>query len=257
MWQERIVSLIFSSCSMYFFLFEKCILFSLDHHRHHCCIYEKKSFDAFFAFFTDQIMLKTIPLFVLVILLIQSGCCRDVNRTYVIEKDYFSGFKGRGYTVYDIQGKTPLYRMEPQFGMTHNIQLFQGLKNKDPIAFLKAKFFTLFYKATIAIRNKTTDLWTNGTVEHSFHMLTMKFTINYNNLVIVMKDVFMSWDTTFSDSSNQQVVAQFRRKNLLSFGREKYQLQVFSDEFPDQLYFFAFVARDHVKEKDRKKTSSH
>ena len=194
-------------------------------------------------------MLKTIPLFVLIILLVQSGCFRFVKRTYIIEKDYFGGFKGRGYTVYDSQGKKPLYRMEPQFGMTHNIQLFQGLKKKDPIALLQEKFFTLFYKATIAIRNTTTNRWTNGTVEHSFHMLTMKFTINYNNLNIFMKDGIMSWDTIFVDSFNQQVVAQFRGKILWPFGREKYQLQVFSDKFPDQLYFFGFVARDHIKEK--------
>jgi hypothetical protein len=271
MWQERIVSLIFSSCSMYFF-FEKCFLFSLDHHRdkdlgfreqkfiekivahilrrHHCCTLEK-SVDAFFAFFQDQIMLKTIPLFVLVILLFQSGCCRNVKRSYVIEKDYFRGFKGQEYTVYDSQGEKPLYRMEPQFGITHNIQLFQGLKNKDPIAFLQEKFFTFSYKATIAIRNKTTNRWTNGIVEHSFHMVTMKFTINYNNVDIFMKDGIISWDTTFVDSSNQQVVAQFHKKISWGFGREKYQLQVFSDKFPDQLYFFGFVARDHRKEKAR------
>ncbi|CAM4852201.1 unnamed protein product, partial [Rotaria magnacalcarata] len=183
--------------------------------------------------------------------LIQSGCCRCVKRTYVIEKDYFGGFKGRGYTVYDSQGKKSLYRMEPQFGMTHNIQLFQGLKNKDPIAFLKEKFFTLFYKATIAIRNATTDRWKNGTVEQSFHMLTMKFTINYNNLDIIMKDGIMSWNTVYVDSFNQQVLAQFRRKMSWPFGREKYQLQVFFDKFPDQLYFFGFVARDHINEKAR------
>lgn len=193
-------------------------------------------------------MLKTISLFISVILLIQSGCCKYVKRTYLIEKDYFGGFKGRGYTAYDSQGKKPLYRMEPQFGMTHNIQVFQGFKNKDPIAFLEERFFTLFYKATIAIRNTTTGRWTNGTVEHSFHMLTMKFTINYNNRDIFMKDGIISWDTMFFDSFNQQVVAQFREKMSWPFGRQKYQLQVFSDQFPDQLYFFGFVARDHVKE---------
>jgi hypothetical protein len=194
-------------------------------------------------------MLKTIPLFVFIILLIQSASFGNVKRTYVIEKDYYATFKGQGYTVYDGQGKTALYRLEPQFGMTHNMHLFQGLKKKDPIAFLREKYFTLSYKATFGIWNKTTSRWTNGTVEHSFHMLTFKITIKYNSLDIFMKDGLVSWDTTFIDASNQQLLAQFRKKIVWGFGRDKYLLEVFSDKFPDQLYFFGFLVRDHLQKK--------
>lgn len=193
-------------------------------------------------------MFKTILLLSSLFRCLQYGSCEDVKRTYVIEKDYFSSLGGQGYTVYDKQGKTALYRMEPKFRLTHNIQLFQGLKNKDPIAILNEKFFTLSYKATIAIRNKPTGPWTNGTAEHSFHMLTLKITIRYNNLDISMKDGIISWYTTFVDSSNQRVLAQFCEKMSWGFGREKYRLDVFSDKFPDPLFFFGFVVRDHIRE---------
>ena len=195
-------------------------------------------------------MLNAMLLFVLTILLIQYGSCRNAKRSYIIEKDYFGSFSGHGYTVYDSQRKKVLYRMEPQFGMTHQMHIFEGSESKDPIAKIKEKFFAWSYEATISIRNKNINRWTDGTVEYSFHMLTLKFTIRYNGQDVSMKDGMMSWDKTFTDPSNQQVLAQFRKKMLWGFGRAKHHLHVFSDKFPDLLYFFGFLVREHYENKD-------
>ncbi|CAF1292351.1 unnamed protein product [Adineta steineri] len=172
--------------------------------------------------------------------------CLGTNRTYLIKKDLMSDMIKTGeFTVYDNQGKITLFRMESKFAVLHNIRIFKGLnKKQNPIALLKAKLSFVLYKGTIAIFNKNSNEWINGTIEQNFKIVGNKFTIKYNNTEISMEGKTASLDTTFIDQSNKQVLAKFHKRVSSLFWRNKYDLQVLSDKLPDQVYFLGIAARD-------------
>ncbi|CAF1197332.1 unnamed protein product [Adineta steineri] len=189
-------------------------------------------------------MFKTIGILLLIVL-IKDGYCLGTNRTYLIKRDLFSGLKGGEFTVYDNPGKITLFRMESKFAILHNIRIFKGLnKKQNPIALLKAKLSFVLYKGTIAIFNKNSNEWKNGTIEQNFKIVGNKFTIKYNNTEVSMEGKAASLDTTFIDQSNKQVLAKFHKRVSSLFWRNKYDLQVLSDKLPDQVYFLGIAARD-------------
>jgi len=192
---------------------------------------------------------RSLILLFFLILLFDDIYCQGTNRTYLIKKDFISGLKGGEFTIYDHQGKNPLYRMESKLGVTHNVKLYKGLTKTNPLALLQAKITVVLYKATIAILNQNSNQWKNGTIEQNFKIVGNKFLINFNNIQISMEGKGASLDTTFIDQSNQQVLAKFRKRISSLFWKNKYDLQVLSDKFPDQIYFLGVAARDHTNKK--------
>ncbi|CAF2257230.1 unnamed protein product [Rotaria magnacalcarata] len=167
----------------------------------------------------------------------------EVNRTYLIKKDFVSGLKGGEFTIYDHTGKTRLYRMESKFGLTHDVQVF-SLPAKKLIARLKAKVTAAMYKATVTILNANNNQWTNGTIEQNFKIVGNKFTISFNNNQIVMEGTAASLNTEFHEQPLGNTVAKFRKRISSLFWRNKYDLQVSSNAYPDTLYFLGVAARD-------------
>jgi hypothetical protein len=183
------------------------------------------------------------------IVLIKGIFSQGTNRTYLIKKDFLSGPKGGEFTIYDSQGKNQLYRMESKLGVTHNVKLYQGSTKTNPLALLKGKISVILYKATISILNEKSNQWKNGTFQQNFKIIGNKFIINFNNVNISMEGKGASLDTTFIDQSNQNILAKFRKRVSSLFWRNKYDLQVLSDKFPDQIYFLGVAARDHTNKK--------
>jgi hypothetical protein len=139
--------------------------------------------------------------------------------------------------------------MESKFGATHNVKLYQGSEKKNPLAILKGKLSIVLYKATFSILNSNLKQWKNGTIDQNFKIVGNKFLINYNNINISMEGKGASLDTTFIDQSNQNILAKFRKRISSLFWKNKYDLQILSDKFPDQIYFLGVAARDHTNKK--------
>ncbi len=190
-----------------------------------------------------------VSILLLMIVLIKGIFSQGTNRTYLIKKDFLSGPKGGEFTIYDSQGKNQLYRMESKLGVTHNVKLYQGSTKTNPLALLKGKISVILYKATISILNEKSNQWKNGTFQQNFKIIGNKFIINFNNVNISMEGKGASLDTTFIDQSNQNILAKFRKRVSSLFWRNKYDLQVLSDKFPDQIYFLGVAARDHTNKK--------
>jgi uncharacterized protein YxjI len=182
------------------------------------------------------------------ILFFEGISSQGTNRTYLIKKDFISGLKGGEFTIYDSQGKNQLFRMESKIG-THTVNLYKGKEKTNPLASLKAKITPILYKASISILNDKTNQFNNGTIQQNYKIVGNKFLINYNNIDISMEGKPASLDTNFIDQSNQNVLAKFRKRVSSLFWRNKYDLQVLSDKFPDQIYFLGVAARDHTNKK--------
>jgi len=165
-----------------------------------------------------------------------------VNRTYLIKKDFISGPKGGEFTIYDSTGKTLQYRMESKGG-THDVRIFTP--SKTLIARLKAKVTPVMYKATITILDQDLNQWVNGTVQQNYKIVGNKFTITWNGNTIVMEGKAASLDTTFIEDPQGTILAKFRKRISSVFWRNKYDLQVLSNTYPDALYLLGVAARDH------------
>ncbi|CAF3494681.1 unnamed protein product [Rotaria socialis] len=168
----------------------------------------------------------------------------EVNRTYLIKKDFVSGLKGGEFTVYDHTGKTRLYRMESKWGLSHDVQVF-SLPEKKLIARLKGIAIFATYKATVTILNANNNQWTNGTLGQNFKIVGNKFTISFNKNRIVMEGTAASLNTEFHEQPLGNTVAKFRKRVSSLLWRNKYDLQVSSNAYPDTLYFLGVAARDH------------
>ena len=172
-----------------------------------------------------------------------------VNRTYLIKKDFLSGLKGGEFTIYDPTGKKLQYRMETKFGVTHDVQLFRPTAKKEVLARMKAKITAVMYKANLSIRNSLLNQWTNGTIQQNYKFVGNKFTIEWKGETITMEGAAASLDTTFVGQKKGEVLAKFHKRVSSLFWRNKYDLQVLSDQYPDELYFLGVAARDHSNKK--------
>ncbi|CAF1165938.1 unnamed protein product [Adineta steineri] len=170
------------------------------------------------------------------------------NRTYLIKKDFISGFKGGEFTVYDSNGKIRQYRMESKFGITHDVNV-HTLPSKKLLAKLKAKVTAIMYKATITIFDNDSNKWINGTIEQNYELVGNKFTILFNENRLLMEGTPFSLNTQFIDESIGNTLAKFRKRVTSYFWRNKYDLQILSNKYPDTLYFLGIAARDHANKK--------
>jgi len=165
-----------------------------------------------------------------------------VNRTYLIKKDFVSGPKGGEFTIYDSTGKTLQYRMESKGG-THDVRVFTP--SKTLIARLKAKVTAVMYKATITILDEDLNQWVNGTIQQNYKIVGNKFTITWNGNTIIMEGKAASLNTEFIENSSKNTLAKFQKRITSLFWRNKYDLQVLSNKYPDTLYYLGVAARDH------------
>jgi hypothetical protein len=179
----------------------------------------------------------------------QPGHCADAtNRTYLIKKDLMSGIKGGEFTVYDSTGKNLQYRMESKFGVTHDVHVYR-MPAKTLVARLKAKVTVAMYKAALTILDQGTNRWNNGTIEQNFKIVGNKFTIVWNGEKISMQGTAASLDTAFVAQTAGDLLGKFHKRVSSLFWRNKYDLQVLSNKYPDALYFLGVASRDHANMK--------
>ena len=170
------------------------------------------------------------------------------NRTYLIKKDLVSGLKGGEFTIYDSTGKKLQYRMESKVGVTHDVHVY-AMPEKKLVARLKAKVTAVLYKAALTIFDEGSNRWNNGTIEQNFKIVGNKFTIVWKGETILMEGTAASLDTAFVAQSLGEVLGKFRKRVSSLFWKNKYDLQVLSNKYPDALYFLGVASRDHSNKK--------
>ena len=179
------------------------------------------------------------------VLRVHSG---SVNRTYLIKKDFISGFKGGEFTVYDRDGKIRQYRLETKFGITHHVRVLSLPSNKL-LARLKAKFTPVMYKARITILDPDRNQWRNGTFEQHFKLLGNRFTIVWDGNRLTMEGKAASLTTKFIEQPLGNVIAKFRKHASSLIWRNKYDLHIYTNKYPDTLFLLGVAARDHSNHK--------
>ncbi len=59
-----------------------------------------------------------------------------------------------------------------------------------------------------------------------------------------MKKEFGSLTNIFRDSDGREILAEFQRRPTSIFWADKYDMQIFSNKYPKQIYLLALAAQD-------------
>jgi hypothetical protein len=165
---------------------------------------------------------------------------------YVIHKDFFSGIKASEYTVYDPQEKHIYCRIESNYGILQNIKVI-AYPSKQEIGRLQAKINFVTYKAEISILDRQSNRWVNGLIKQVFKLTSGLYNIEWGGNRITMEQGFASWTIIFRDSVGGELLAKFRLRPASLFWANKYDMQIFSDKYPKQIYLLGLVAINKPK----------
>ncbi|CAF3254145.1 unnamed protein product [Rotaria socialis] len=168
----------------------------------------------------------------------------DPIKTYSIRKDFFTGIKGGEFSVRDPSGKHLYYRIESEYAILHTIKVI-AYPSKQEIGRLKANLKPILYKADISILNAQTNQWTHGVFQQNLQILGSSFNIDWNGDQIRMESEPVSFTSKFYDK-NSTLLAQFRLKPASVFWTKKYDMEIFSTKYPEQIYFLSMAARDQI-----------
>ena len=89
--------------------------------------------------------------------------------------------------------------------------------------------------------NLSSNKWINGTAENSFPTFLGEYIIKWNEQSILMKRKFLSTLTIFQYENHSGILAMLKKRVFSSFWRNKYDLQIFSNDLPDAFYFLALI----------------
>ena len=165
-------------------------------------------------------------------------------KEYLVRRDAFSGFKAAEYSVYDKDKKHLYYRIESKVSILQNVEL-RAQPSKKVIGRLNAKLNLLTYKGEFSILNQNENQWINGEIKQNFQMLGTLFSIEWNGKRINMESEPVSLTYRFFDVSGK-LLAECRFRLSSMFWAAKYDLRIFSNEFPEELYLLVLAARDRA-----------
>jgi hypothetical protein len=175
---------------------------------------------------------------------------QDALQQYVIVKDFFSTLKAGEFTVFDSSEKNIQYRIESDYAISQDVKVV-AYPAKQEIGRLNSKISVLLYKADISILDPQTNQWINGQMEQHFKLLRKSYEINWNGQKINLEGEITSYKLNFKDT-NGQLLAQFAVRPYSALWKTKYDMKIFSNNFPQQIYLLALAGHDYVVTKNPK-----
>ena len=174
-------------------------------------------------------------------------------REYLIKKDMITGKKAGQFSIYKNENENDLcFRIESLYSPMQKIDLLT-YPDEETIGELDAHQLGSWYEA----RLKLLDIhgkWLIGHIRRKATWLTGKYMISMERKTITMKSKFFSREFKFYNQANK-LLGLFKRQFFVISGATKYNLQIFSNEFPDAIYMLAIAAYDHNRTKTG--TKSH
>ena len=175
--------------------------------------------------------------------------CQVAGRKYVIQKDAFRFYKAAEFTVYDVNEKHMYYRIESTFSLLQNVKVI-AYPSMQEVGRLNAKLKLFLYKAEFSIVDPQSDERVSGLIRQKFKLTLDLFTIEWGGKNITMEKKSFSFTTEFRDSIGGKILAQFRLRPASIFWTRKYDMEIFSDKYPEQVYLLALAAFDRLYSKN-------
>ena len=164
-------------------------------------------------------------------------------REYVIRKDYFRFFKSAEYTVYDRAEQQVLYRLESEYSFLHNIKLIV-YPSKEEIGRLRAKVSLIVYQGEFTILDRQSNERRNGSIHQHLKFARYLHDIQWNGKAFHVETKAFSLTTEFREANKSELLAEFRLRPASVFVTRKYDMKIYSNKYPEALYFLGFIASE-------------
>ena len=157
------------------------------------------------------------------------------DRVYLISKDFFTGYKGDEFSIYDSTKKHLLYRIESNYAIGQKIKIVNR-STKQIIAMLRNRNG---YQASFSIKTSSNQ-YVNGTIEKVSNMTDIHYIVQWDKHKIFIGRQFKSPVTVFQyEANSSEVLANFERLSDSYNFKKQYKLQILSNELPDTIYFLS------------------
>lgn len=161
-------------------------------------------------------------------------------RAYSIRKDFFNGVKAAEFSVFDISKKTLYYRIESKYSLMPKFDLV-AYPSKKVVGKLESKIGAI----NLSLLDEKTNQWISGSMKSNFHLLKVKYTIQFNGRQIKLEKDVLSAHTNFHDESHGgTLLARFQREFFSPVTATTYGVQIYSNDIPDGLYLLALAWTD-------------
>ncbi|CAF1198111.1 unnamed protein product [Adineta steineri] len=163
------------------------------------------------------------------------------NRSYLVKRVNFNVFKFSEFSIF--RSKHHLaYRIKSSYAFRRKLEIIDVSTNQV-VCRLTNKISLTQSGADFTILNSTSDEWITGKILRKAG-LNQKYHIKWDGNDILMKTKFNSLTTTFEHEYQSGILAKFKRPFFpLIFGVE-FDLQIFSNDVPDIIYFIGLVMKD-------------
>ena len=170
-------------------------------------------------------------------------------RQYLARKDFINLIKAAEFSITDPLQKKLYYRIESSF---HPLQQVEVIRYpvKMRTARLASKLHLITYRAEFSILNETTSRWIDGVIEQNFEWFHLKFVIRWNGHQINMTNTNGGLTFRFRDESND-LLADYRLQRSPVFWRKKHHVKVYTNKYPDEIFFCGLVACERILPKTR------
>jgi hypothetical protein len=125
-----------------------------------------------------------------------------------------------------------------------NIKLM-SYPSKKVVGRLQAKIKPFLYKAEISVLNPESNEMVSGSIEQNFKWAGSVFDIQWSDYRISMKKDMVSFTSRFYDK-DEELLAEFRLRPASMFWTRKYDMKIYSNKYPEEIYFLGLAVEDHV-----------
>lgn len=198
-------------------------------------------------FFVRQ---RFIWIFFVDIIVVLGKPSTNLPRQYLVRKDFFNGIKAGEFSVMDPSEKNLFYRIESLYHVLQRVEIIR-YPQKKKTAELNSNFRVLMYRGEFSILNETKNRWIKGNMEQNFRWLQVLVIIRWDGHQINMTSSSGDWTYRCRDETNQ-LVAEYRLHIGPILSRQKYDLKVYTNDYPEEIYLLIVAAHDRIRSARRK-----
>lgn len=169
-------------------------------------------------------------------------------REYVVVKDMYSGHKANQFSIYSNKAEDELrYRIESFYSPMQKIEI-RTYPSKKVIAKLNAQQLGSWYQATYELLDtrKQPTKWFTGIIKRKYTWFSDDYNLNLAERKLTMKRKAFSRKFKIFNESKKLLAMYEMQRGILKVVT-KYDLKIFSNEFPDSLYFLSIAAHEHKR----------
>jgi hypothetical protein len=136
------------------------------------------------------------------------------------------------------------------YALLQTIKLI-SLPSRQVVDRLQAKIKLFLYKAEFSTGDLESDRWINGSIKQRLKLFGDLFDIQWGKYSMSLKKKFGSFTNKFFDKDGK-LVAQFRLRPASLFWTNEYDMKIYSDKYPEQIYLLALAVIDHILSRSKR-----